>query len=190
MALCPGGFPLPIQEERQKESKNMGFKVAIAGATGNVGREMLNILSERGFPADEVVALASARSQGTEVSFGDKVLKVNVYLNDIKDWPAMNEVFLGKSFSQQNSNFSEEVNSLIDREVHDLLNGSYVRAKEILTAHIDKLHALASLLKEREKLDYDEFDRFMKGESLPEARNIQQEMNDLRRQAKTGFSTT
>ena len=55
----------------------MGFKVAIAGATGNVGREMLNILSERGFPADEVVALASARSQGTEVSYGDRTLKVS-----------------------------------------------------------------------------------------------------------------
>jgi aspartate-semialdehyde dehydrogenase len=54
----------------------MGFKVAIAGATGNVGREMLNILAERGFPADEVVALASRRSQGTEVSFGDRTLKV------------------------------------------------------------------------------------------------------------------
>ena len=40
----------------------MGFKVAIVGATGNVGREMLNILEERGFPADEVVALASRRS--------------------------------------------------------------------------------------------------------------------------------
>src|SRR5437868_5959377 len=54
----------------------MGYKVAVVGATGNVGREMLNILSERGFPADEVVALASSRSQGTEVSFGDKTLKV------------------------------------------------------------------------------------------------------------------
>ncbi len=54
----------------------MGFKIAIAGATGNVGREMLNILSERGFPADVVVALASARSQGTEVSYGDTTLKV------------------------------------------------------------------------------------------------------------------
>ena len=53
----------------------MGFKVAVAGATGNVGREMLNILDERGFPTDEVVALASRRSQGTEVSFGDKTLK-------------------------------------------------------------------------------------------------------------------
>src|SRR3954469_11099443 len=54
----------------------MGFKVAVVGATGNVGREMLNILDEREFPADEVVAIASRRSQGTEVSFGDATLKV------------------------------------------------------------------------------------------------------------------
>ena len=54
----------------------MGFKVAVVGATGNVGREMLTILEERGFPVSEVVALASRRSQGTEVSFGDKTLKV------------------------------------------------------------------------------------------------------------------
>ncbi|KAF1857836.1 hypothetical protein Lal_00041347 [Lupinus albus] len=54
----------------------MGYKVAVVGATGNVGREMLDILAERAFPADEVVALASRRSQGQEVSFGDKTLKV------------------------------------------------------------------------------------------------------------------
>src|SRR6188474_495208 len=53
----------------------MGFKVAVVGATGNVGREMLNILEERRFPADEVVALASRKSMGVEVSFGDKTLK-------------------------------------------------------------------------------------------------------------------
>ena len=49
----------------------MGYRVAVIGATGNVGREILNILSERAFPADEVVALASERSVGKEVSFGD-----------------------------------------------------------------------------------------------------------------------
>src|SRR5215475_7701232 len=53
----------------------MGYRVAVVGATGNVGREMLSILAERSFPADEVVALASRRSQGSEVSFGDKTLK-------------------------------------------------------------------------------------------------------------------
>ncbi len=54
----------------------MGYKVAVVGATGNVGREILSILDERGFPADEVVALASRKSQGVEVSYGDKTLKV------------------------------------------------------------------------------------------------------------------
>jgi aspartate-semialdehyde dehydrogenase len=53
----------------------MGYKVAVVGATGNVGREMLDILAERAFPADEVVPLASRRSQGVEVSYGDKTLK-------------------------------------------------------------------------------------------------------------------
>src|ERR1700753_4208362 len=53
----------------------MGYKVAVVGATGNVGREMLGILDERKFPADEVVALASRRSVGVEVSYGDHTLK-------------------------------------------------------------------------------------------------------------------
>jgi aspartate-semialdehyde dehydrogenase len=59
----------------------MGYKVAVAGATGNVGREMMSVLDERGFPADEVVALASRRSQGTEVSFGERTLKVQALDN-------------------------------------------------------------------------------------------------------------
>lgn len=53
----------------------MGYRVAVVGATGNVGQEMLNILAERGFPADEVIALASSRSIGREVSYGDETLK-------------------------------------------------------------------------------------------------------------------
>jgi len=53
----------------------MGYRVIVAGATGNVGREMLNILAERQFPIDELTVLASRRSLGTEVSFGEKTLK-------------------------------------------------------------------------------------------------------------------
>ncbi len=57
----------------------MGYKIAVVGATGNVGREILEILAERNFPADEVVALASANSRGKEISFGDtKILKAQV----------------------------------------------------------------------------------------------------------------
>src|SRR6201999_1554711 len=59
----------------QSRNTIMGFKVAVVGATGNVGREMMNILAEREFPADEVVALASRKSLGQEVSYGDKTLK-------------------------------------------------------------------------------------------------------------------
>ncbi len=52
----------------------MGYRVVVVGATGNVGREMLNILAEREFPVDEIAVLASRRSLGTEVTFGDKTL--------------------------------------------------------------------------------------------------------------------
>ncbi len=53
----------------------MGYRVVVVGATGNVGREMLNILDERQFPVDELAVLASRKSLGTEVSFGEKTLK-------------------------------------------------------------------------------------------------------------------
>ena len=53
----------------------MGYKVAVVGATGNVGREMMNVLAERQFPADEVFAVASRRSLGVEVSYGEATLK-------------------------------------------------------------------------------------------------------------------
>src|SRR5690349_8158057 len=68
-------FPLEAGANQGFWSFPMGFKVAVVGATGNVGREMLNILDERRFPADEVIAVASRKSQGVEVSFGDRILK-------------------------------------------------------------------------------------------------------------------
>ena len=67
----------------------MGYRVAVVGATGNVGREILNILAERQFPADEVAAVASARSTGDEVDFGEsgETLKVkNLDHFDFAGW--------------------------------------------------------------------------------------------------------
>ena len=64
----------------------MSIKIAVVGATGNVGREILNILDERMFPCDEVVALASRKSMGRELSYGDKILKVkNLETYDFSD---------------------------------------------------------------------------------------------------------
>ncbi|VWX51375.1 aspartate-semialdehyde dehydrogenase [Novosphingobium sp. 9U] len=67
----------------------MGYRVAVVGATGNVGREMLNILAEREFPCDEIAAVASSRSTGSEIEFGEtgKMLKVkNIEHFDFTGW--------------------------------------------------------------------------------------------------------
>lgn len=70
----------------------MSFKIAIVGATGNVGREMLNILEERDFPVAEITALASRKSLGQEVGFGDKTLKVKAL--DTFDFEGTDLVFM------------------------------------------------------------------------------------------------
>jgi aspartate-semialdehyde dehydrogenase len=67
----------------------MGYRVVVVGATGNVGREMLNILAEREFPLEELAVVASARSTGDEIDFGDtgKTLKVrNIEHFDFAGW--------------------------------------------------------------------------------------------------------
>ena len=67
----------------------MGYRAVVAGATGNVGREMVNILAERDFPADEIAVLASSRSQGEQIEYGDtgKMLKVqNIEHFDPAGW--------------------------------------------------------------------------------------------------------
>ncbi|MEN9683297.1 MAG: hypothetical protein RLZZ427_1048 [Pseudomonadota bacterium] len=67
----------------------MGYRVVVVGATGNVGREMLNVLAEREFPVDEIAAVASARSTGDEIEFGEtgKMLKVrNIEHFDFTGW--------------------------------------------------------------------------------------------------------
>ncbi len=67
----------------------MGYRIVVAGATGNVGREVVNILAEREFPVDEIAVLASSRSQGIEIEYGDtdKMLKVqNIENFDWTGW--------------------------------------------------------------------------------------------------------
>jgi aspartate-semialdehyde dehydrogenase len=74
--MLQGDFSLPAEAFIVKNAA-MSYKIAVVGATGNVGREMLQMLAERNFPASEVVALASERSIGREVSYGETaVLKV------------------------------------------------------------------------------------------------------------------
>jgi aspartate-semialdehyde dehydrogenase len=64
----------------------MGYRIVVAGATGNVGREVVNILAEREFPADEVAVLASSRSQGVEIEYGDTGKMLRVQNIENFDW--------------------------------------------------------------------------------------------------------
>ncbi|MEY2927422.1 MAG: aspartate-semialdehyde dehydrogenase [Pseudomonadota bacterium] len=64
----------------------MGYRIVVAGATGNVGREMLNILAEREFPIDEIAAVASSRSQGDQIEFGETGKMLKVINIDNFDW--------------------------------------------------------------------------------------------------------
>ncbi len=172
-----GGHTMYLPDEDFSYTTVSKFKGKIATCMGGrVAEQLVFGDVTTGASQDIKQATEIAHSMVTEYGMSEKV--GTIYLGSEQ------EVFLGKSFSQQNSSFSEEMNTLIDREVKALIDAGYGRAREILMTHIDQLHALASILKEREKLDYDEFDRFMKGEVLPPPRDINAEMEELRRQAR------
>ena len=71
---------------------------------------------------------------------------------------SQNEVFLGRDFAQSKE-YSEETAAIIDEEVKKIVDKAYKEAKQILTEHIDKLHAVAGILLEKEKIESDEFEQ-------------------------------
>ena len=87
------------------------------------------------------------------------------------------EVFLGRNFNQTHSNFSEEVSSLIDNEMRDMLESCYAHAASILTEHRGKLDRLAEILMDREKVDHDQFIAVMESDKNAEAGQAAAENN-------------
>jgi len=135
----------------------MGGRVAEALVFGDIST---------GASSDIKRATEIARGMVTEYGMSEKLGPV--YLG------SEHEVFLGKSFTQQNSGLSERTNTDIDSEVHAFIQGAYDRAEKILTDHRDQLDGLANLLIEREKLDAAEFECFMTGKPLPEMPAVQE----------------
>ncbi len=158
-----GGYTMYLPQEefnfittarlRAEMASLMGGRVAEAIVFGDIST---------GASSDIKRATEIARGMVTEYGMSSKLGPV--FLG------SEHEVFLGKSFTQQNSGFSERINTDIDEEVHALIQGAYDRAESILTEHRDQLDGLASLLIEREKLDRAEFESFMSGKPLPDAR--------------------
>ena len=157
-----GGYTMYLPQEEFSYVTTARMKAQMASAMGGRVAEAIVFGDiSTGASSDIKQATEIARSMVTEYGMSDKVGPVFLGTE--------HEVFLGKSFSQQNSGFSEKVNELIDSEVNALLTAAYKRAEAILTEHRDQLDGLASLLIEREKLNDVEFDCFMKGKELPEA---------------------
>ncbi|HIV31670.1 MAG TPA: AAA family ATPase, partial [Candidatus Pullichristensenella excrementipullorum] len=156
-----GGYTmyLPGEETSYRTANYLCARIASAMG-GRVAEQLVLGEISTGASSDIKQATEIARSMVTE--YGMSAAVGPIFLGDEQ------EVFLGKSFSQQRMGFSEEVNSAIDREVHRLIDEGYKRAESILTEHMDKLHALAALLLEREKLDADEFKAFMETGVVPE----------------------
>ena len=150
-----GGYTMYLPQEEFHYVTTARMKAQMASAMGGRVAEAL-VFGDitTGASSDIKSATEIARSMVTEYGMSSKV-----YLG------TEHEVFLGKSFGQQNSGFSEMVNESIDAEVRSLLQEAYDRARQILSDHIDQLHGLAKLLIEREKIDKTEFLAFMNGDS-------------------------
>ncbi len=155
-----GGYTMYLPQEEFHYVTTSRMKAQMASAMGGRVAEAI-VFGDvtTGASSDIKSATEIARSMVTEYGMSGKLGPV--YLG------TEHEVFLGKSFSQQNSGFSELVNTDIDTEVHNLLQEAYDTAEKILTEHIDQLHGLAKLLIEREKIDRSEFLAFMEGKLSP-----------------------
>ena len=151
-----GGYTMYLPQEEFHYVTTARMKAQMASAMGGRVAEAL-IFGDitTGASSDIKSATEIARSMVTEYGMSSKLGPV--YLG------TEHEVFLGKSFSQQNSGFSEMVNTDIDTEVHKLLQEAYDRAEQILSEHIDQLHGLAKILMDKEKIDRAEFVAFMEG---------------------------
>ncbi len=158
-----GGYTMYLPQEEFNYITTARLKAQMASLMGGRVAEAIVFGDiSTGASSDIKRATEIAREMVTEYGMSEKLGPVFLGTE--------HEVFLGKSFSQQNSGFSEQVNETIDAEVHALIDGAYRRAEGILTEHRDQLDALAALLIEREKLDDQEFECFMTGRELPEAK--------------------
>lgn len=141
---------------RPEEDKNFMSKsemeeniVSLLG--GRVAEKLILDDISTGASNDIERASKIARSMVTKYGMSDRI-------GTISFGSDQEEVFLGRDWTQT-KNFSEETSSIIDTEVKNIIDKAYNKAIEILTTHIDKLHAVAGVLLEKEKIDGDEFAR-------------------------------
>ena len=164
ISIIPRGMAGGYTLHRPTEDKNYTSKIemldSLVGLLGGRVAEALVIGDvSTGASNDIERATEIARSMVTKYGMSDK-------LGPIAFGDQSNEVFLGKDFNHVR-NYSESVASQIDEEIERIVKDAYSRTKEILSEHIDKLHAVAQALLKEEKIDGKEFEAIMKGEQQP-----------------------
>ncbi len=167
-----GGYTLSVPEEDinyQTKNEMLGNIVTLLG--GRVAEQKVLDDISTGASNDLERATAIARSMVTRYGFSDKLGPV-VY-------GSQSEVFLGRDFTQSR-NYSEQIATDIDVEIRNIVEECYDRCSAILEEHMDKLHVVANRLMTVEKIDGDEFQKLMKGETEeapkePEAAAVQPE---------------
>ncbi len=155
-----GGYTLHRPtEDKNYTSKNEMLDSLVGLLGGRVAEALVIGDVSTGASNDIERATEIARSMVTKYGMSDK-------LGPIAFGDQSNEVFLGKDFNHVR-NYSESVASQIDEEIERIVKDAYSRTKEILSEHIDKLHAVAKALLKEEKIDGKEFEAIMKGEQQP-----------------------
>ena len=155
-----GGYTLHRPtEDKNYTSKNEMLDSLVGLLGGRVAEALVIGDVSTGASNDIERATEIARSMVTKYGMSDK-------LGPIAFGDQSNEVFLGKDFNHVR-NYSESVASQIDEEIERIVKDAYSRTKEILSEHIDKLHAVAQALLKEEKIDGKEFEAIMKGEQQP-----------------------
>ncbi len=151
-----GGYTKYMPDESSQFVTSAKLKAQIASALGGHCAERL-VFSDvtNGSTYDIKAATATARSMVTEYGMSELG---PIFLSGDR------EVFLGKNFQQASAGLSEELNRQIDKEVRRLLDEGETRATEILTANRDKLEQVVEVLMQKEHIDKNEFEAFMKGE--------------------------
>lgn len=152
-----GGFTMSLPEKDKSfvsRGEMMDNIVVLLG--GRVAEEIILDDISTGASNDLERATATARKMVTQYGFS-KNLGAVVY------GQAEHEVFLGRDYGNQPS-YSEEIASKIDAEIRTLVDNAYEQSRKILTEHIDKLHAVAKALMEKEKINGDEFEAIMNPE--------------------------
>ena len=155
-----GGYTMYLPEKDPSYvTKTAMFENIVSLLGGRVAEQLVLDDISTGASNDLQRATDTARAMVTRYGFSERMGPV-VYGSDPE------QTFLGRDFGQ-GKGYSESIASEIDNEIRDIVDEAYETARRLLTEHMDKLHAVANVLIEREKISGDEFRTLMEGGTLP-----------------------